>query len=177
MSEIIYYVATSLDGFIATPDGGVRWLSPFENTGEDYGYQRFYGSVDGLVMGSKTYEQVLAIGEWPYPHKPCWVFSKRSFKTQEPEVTIFSGEPCDFKEEIIKHGLLRVWLVGGGKLASSFRAERLITEYIISIIPIFLCGGISLFAPKGSLEKIKMVDPKFYPNGIVQLRYIKEDGL
>jgi dihydrofolate reductase len=69
VTEIIYYVAASLDGYIAMPDGGVDWLSPYNTANEDYGYSAFYGSVDALIEGSRTYEQVLGFGEWPHPGK------------------------------------------------------------------------------------------------------------
>jgi dihydrofolate reductase len=58
--EIIYYVAASLDGFIATPDGGPE----------------FYASVDAVVLGPKTYQQCLGFPQWPYPGKRCWIFSR-----------------------------------------------------------------------------------------------------
>jgi len=63
--EIIYYVAASLDGFIATPDGGIDWLKPFEGTGEDYGYGGFYASIEAVLLGRVTYEQCLQFSEWP----------------------------------------------------------------------------------------------------------------
>jgi len=171
VAKIIYYVATSLDGYIATPDGGVAWLSSFENSEEDYGYKEFYGSVDALIFGSKTYEKTLTLGEWPYPNKPCWVFSKRSIQINQPEVNLISQGLSDFLKEILKRKLRRVWLVGGGKLAASFKAEGLITEYIISIIPVLLGGGVPLFGSPGPMEKLERVEYKSYPNGVVQLRY------
>ncbi len=66
MTEVVYYVAMSLDGCIATADGGVEWLAPFESGGEDRGYVDFYSSIDSLLMGSRTYEQILSFGDWPY---------------------------------------------------------------------------------------------------------------
>ena len=79
--EIVYYVAASLDGFIATADGGIDWLRPFENTGEDYGYGEFYASIEAVLMGRKTYEKSLEFPEWPYSGKPYWVLSKANGKT------------------------------------------------------------------------------------------------
>ena len=76
--EVVYYVACSVDGLIATPDGGLDWLTPFESSSEDYGYAAFYDSIDSVLVGSRTFEQSLTFGGWPYPGKPAWVFSARS---------------------------------------------------------------------------------------------------
>ena len=81
--EIIYYVAASLDGLIATPDGGIDWLKPFEGGAEDYGYGEFYASIEAVLLGRATYETALRFPEWPYPGKPYWVFS-RSNGTDPP---------------------------------------------------------------------------------------------
>jgi dihydrofolate reductase len=186
MSEIVYYVATSLDGYIATPDGGIAWLAPFEATGEDYGYAAFYASVDALLLGSRTYEQVVTFGPWPYPGKPCWVFSRQSLAPTQPEVTVTAGSPREAAAELEARGIHRAWLVGGGQLAAAFRAEALITEYIVSIIPVILGAGIPLFAAPlpdflGSWEASKilpagealtLVEEEAFRNGVVQLRYL-----
>ena len=131
--EIIYYVAASLDGFIATPEGGIDWLKPYEGTGEDYGYGEFYASVEAVLLGRATYEQSLQFPEWPYAGKPYWVFSRATGNT-----------PGSVIAEMQARGLRRAWLVGGGKLAAAFRAERLISEHIVSIVPVLLGRGISL---------------------------------
>jgi dihydrofolate reductase len=171
--EIIYYVAASLDGYIATSDGGIDWLSAYNTEGEDYGYSDFYQSVDALVEGSKTYEQVLSFGEWPHPGKPCWVFTRRRLEVTQPEVTLTSGIPADVVAELHKRGLRRVWLVGGAQLAAGFRAHGLIDEYIVSIIPTVLGSGIPLFGSSGPKEDLKLVECKPYPSGLVQLRYLR----
>ena len=77
MAEIVYGVATSLDGFIAPPDGGSDWLSGLLRAGEDYGFAEFMGSVGAVLMGSRTYEQSLGHGGGGSSGKPCYVFSSR----------------------------------------------------------------------------------------------------
>src|SRR5204862_6351491 len=67
MPEIVYYVATSLDGYIATADGGVDWLAPFQRAGEERGASGLESSVDALLLGSHTYEFALKLGYWPSP--------------------------------------------------------------------------------------------------------------
>ena len=64
MPTFILYIATSINGYIARSNGSIDWLTEFETSTEDYGYAEFYGSIDALVMGSKSYEQVLDFGEW-----------------------------------------------------------------------------------------------------------------
>jgi dihydrofolate reductase len=169
--EIIYYAAASLDGHIATADGGIAWLAPFEATGEDYGYAAFYASVDALLLGSRTYEQVLTFGEWPYADKPCWVFSRRPLEPARSEVIVTPRTPGEVVAELDARGMRRAWLVGGGQLAAAFRAEALISEYIVAIIPVILGSGISLFGSAGPEQKLGLIEHKSYSNGVVQMRY------
>jgi len=69
------YIATSLDGFIATPDGGLDWLSEIPNPEQsDYGFTRFLNGIDAIVMGRKTFQTVLTFNSWPY-NKPVFVLS------------------------------------------------------------------------------------------------------
>lgn len=173
MAEIIYYVAVSLDGYMAPHDGKVDWLSPYNSGGEDYGFREFYDGVDALVEGSKTYEQALGFGQWPHPGKPCWVFTSRRFEVKQPEVRLTSGTPSEVVAQLSACGIRRVWLVGGAHLAASFRASGLITEYVLSVIPVFLGAGIPLFATNGPKENLKLVESKSYPTGLVQLRYLR----
>lgn len=173
MVEIVYYAAASLDGFIATPDGAVDWLPPVEAEGEDYGYYDFYASVDAVLMGSATYEQILHHAAWPYAGKPCWVFSRqrRAANSGNADVNFTAAPPERIAEEIEGLGLKRAWIVGGGKLAAAFRERGLITTYGIGIVPTILGGGIPLLAARGPLEKLTLTGCQAYPDGAVMLWY------
>ena len=162
--EIIYYVAASLDGFIATPEGGIDWLKPFEGTGEDYGYGEFYATIEAVLLGRVTYDQCLQFPEWPYAGKPYWVFSRAEGKNA-------GNTPASVVAEMKARGLRRAWLVGGGKLAAAFRAERLITQHIVSIVPALLGAGIPLFDGPGPRDELRLLGSRSYPSGIVQVRY------
>jgi len=173
--EVIYYVAASVDGYIATMDGGIEWLAPFEGTGEDYGYAQFYDSVEAVLLGRRTYETSLAFDEWPYPGKPCWVFSHGNIRSLSTDVIRTARAPVEVMDHIGKSGLKRVWLAGGGALAASFRAEGLITEYIITIVPVVLGAGVPLFADPGPPQRLQLVEEKSYPKGLVQIRYVRAE--
>jgi dihydrofolate reductase len=174
--EIVYYVAASLDGFIATPDGGIEWLKPFEGGAEDYGYAEFYASVDCVLLGRRTYEQCLRFPEWPYPGKPCWIFSRTLTDMSEAAVRFMGEAPSKAVKYIEADGFKRAWLAGGGKLAAAFRAEDLITEYIVSVIPVLLGAGIPLFDGPGAKQGLRLAGTRSYDSGVVQLRYLKPAG-
>lgn len=108
--------------------------------------------------------------------KPCWVVTNRKFESKPPEVQFTSITPAALIHHLSTLGHKRVWLVGGSKLASSFRVAGLITEYILSVIPVFLGAGRPLFAGDGPVEKLRLVDTKTYSSGLVQVRYVQADS-
>jgi dihydrofolate reductase len=171
MTEVVYYFAASVDGYIATPDGGVEWLARFESAGEDYGYSDFYASIDSVLLGRKTYEQSLTFGPWPYPGKPCWVFTHRKVEPAAADVRMTSSSPLEVVTDLQRKGYERSWLVGGAELAGAFRKTKLISEYVVSIIPIILGNGIPMLALHGSVDRLELVETRPFPNGLVQLRY------
>jgi dihydrofolate reductase len=171
--HIVYYVASSVDGFIGPLDGSLKWLTPFEGGAEDYGYAKFYASVDSVLLGRRTYEQSLGFGKWPYEGKRCWVFSRQKLGAPPPDVTVTMDSPRDVVRQMESAGLRRAWLVGGGELAGAFRAEGLIAEYIISVIPVMLGKGIALFGGNGAHEALTLVESQRFATGIVQLRYVR----
>lgn len=169
--DIVYYVAASLDGFIATPNGGIDWLASVESPETDYGYAEFYAGIDAVLLGRRTCEQALGFDAWPYPDRPAWVFSRREQETPVDGVTVTAASPGEVAAELAARGVRRAWLVGGAALAASFRDERLISEYVVSVIPMLLGGGIPLLAPGGAAEELRLIETQSYPTGVVQLRY------
>src|SRR5207237_9893467 len=88
MFEVIYYVASSLDGYIAAADGSVDWLSRFHTGGEDHGAGDLEASVDALLLGSHTYEFALKLAQWPSPGKPSSVLTRRELRILHPSITL-----------------------------------------------------------------------------------------
>jgi dihydrofolate reductase len=172
MVEVVYHVASSLDGYIATADGSVDWLSHFHTAGEDHTACELHASIDALLLGSHTYEFALQLGDWPSPDKPSWVFSKRALRVLHPSITVTSQSPGEVVRHLGARGLRRAWLMGGGKLAASFHTDGLISQYIISVFPILLGKGIPFFAPHSHPEdKLRFVGAKPFKSGVVQLMY------
>ncbi len=172
MIEVTYYVAISLDGYIATREGGLDWLDCAQAEGEDYGYESFFASVDALAMGRATYDTVQQFGFWPYGEKPCWVWTHRPVDSAEAAVRQTAESPQAVVAAAEAEGLSHLWLVGGGQLATAFRDAGLITRIIISVIPTILGSGLPLFAGVETSEVLALEECQRYETGVVQMTYV-----
>lgn len=168
------YIATSLDGYIARPDGDIDWLHQWPDIGDDYGYAAFMSSVDGLVIGRGTFEKILSFGRWPY-EKPVVVLSRTLDPAAVPadradRVRIWDVEPRQAVAMLQQQGWARAY-VDGGQLIQSFLAEGLIEDITITRIPILLGAGRPLFGPLAQDIVLTHFDTTTYPSGFVQSRY------
>ncbi|NCS87952.1 MAG: deaminase [Ignavibacteria bacterium CG2_30_36_16] len=171
--KITLYIAASLDGYIARSNGELDLLSIVEKKDEDYGYKKFYDSVDSIVMGRKTYDFCKDLQEWPYEGKDVFVFTNRQLSPNKKDIFFVKVGVREFVEELDNRGLNHLWLVGGGELVRLFVNYNLIDEYIISLLPIFLGEGTPLFPAPFKEQKIKLMSLKAYDTGLVQLIYQK----
>jgi len=171
MENITIYIASSLDGYIARKNGSVDWLSVVDGSGSDYGYHAFYDSVDALIMGSKTYQQVLDFGEWPYPGKPSYIFTRQALKSSRDDVIFVSEDPLYVIRKLEAQGMKRIWMVGGAEIIASFIKSGLIDEYIISIVPILLGEGIPLFKAPLPEMNLEVIESTLYSSGLLQVHY------
>jgi dihydrofolate reductase len=184
VSSIQYYVASSLDGFIAESDDTLAWLIDYQGSYEggdaqstEGSYESFYEDVGALVMGSATYEFVLAEiekgGGWPYMDEPTWVLSSRELPVPDgADVRVVNARVADLHDELMAAaGERNLWVVGGGNVVSQFADEGLLDELIVTLVPVVLGEGKPLFdrrLPGGPLE-LRGVRP--FANGMVELRY------
>ncbi|MEW6548000.1 MAG: dihydrofolate reductase family protein [Spirochaetota bacterium] len=145
------YIACSLDGFIAKPDGDIDWLTSIPNpTNDEYGYSQFIRIIDGIVMGRKTFEKVESFPEWPYS-KPVFVLSNSMNVVPDrlkDKVWILSGKPKDIIDQLNARGMRNIY-VDGGKTIQAFLKEGLIDEMIITTIAKILGDGVPLFGSIG----------------------------
>lgn len=144
--KITYSAATSLDGFIARENGDVSWLDEMNIDASETGLEEFFSSIDGLVMGRNTYDFVFNYGSWPYEVKPTWVCTHSNLQPLDGANLIVVDDIDDVVSGAATRGIEHLWLVGGGRLASSFLEKGLITNVIIAEMPITLEVGIPLFA-------------------------------
>lgn len=144
--HVILYLAQSLDGFIAEPDGSTAWLGKLNASAADDAYQRFYASIDTVLMGRKTYQRALRLaGSYPYSDKESYVFSTTLHDTDDP-TTVVAGNVPEFVRKLKDKKGKDIWLVGGADIFTELLQAGLIDELIITIAPVLLSDGISLVA-------------------------------
>ena len=170
------FIATSLDGFIATSDGRVDWLNEITNPDQsDFGFVEFNSGIDALVMGRNTFEQVLTFGSWPYD-KPVFVLSDSL--TEIPEAVadkaeIVNGELHELINGLNERGFENLY-IDGGRTIQSFLKEDLIDEMIITTVPILLGDGIPLFGKLTHIMKFKHTKTEILNDSLVMSHYTRE---
>jgi dihydrofolate reductase len=171
--KVILYIAMSLDGYIAGPGDNLDFLSLVEKGGEDYGYHEFISTVDTVILGRKTYDKILSFGI-PFPHndKQTYVITRNKRPGQE-NLAFYSGNLNSLIETIQTKPGKHIFIDGGAELANELMKEDLIDEYILSVIPIFLGKGISLFKDGRPEHKLILIKSSNFEKGLVQLHYAR----
>ena len=164
MRKIVVYVASSLDGYIARENGDVDWLPEPSVSG----YDAFYKSVDTVIMGKTTYEQVLTFGSYPYKNKKSFVFS-RTNRDNDDNVE-FVSDIAKFVDDDFPGAGKNIWLVGGSQIIASFLKQRAIDEIIITVIPVLLGKGIPLFMNLKKETKLELIKTEKFGQ-LVDLHY------
>lgn len=173
--KISVFIATSLDGFIARKDGSIDWLNSVSATvpkEEDGGFRVFMESVDVLVMGRNTFEQVLTFGEWPYGEKRVIVMSSKKIEIPDhlsKTVSSSSESPVQVVGRLSAQGAKHLY-IDGGLTIQRFLQVGLIHEITITLTPIVLGEGKPLFGHMGKDIVLSHINTRSF-SGFVQVKY------
>lgn len=173
MPRIVLHAAVSLDGYIATPGGGLDWL-PQPEDGEDYGFGAFLERVGALRMGRLTYDLVRSFGAWPYGERPTFVLSRRPPDDEAPPAVRFTqADPARVATEAEEAAQAAdVWIVGGGVTARAFLEAGLVTHVHLAVVPVLLGDGI----PQFSRTALRLEAAEPHADGVVNLHYAVESA-
>jgi len=169
--KVTYYVASSIDGFIAKEDGDVSWLEELGIVMEETGYDEFYATVDALVMGRKTYDMIVSFGEWPYGDKPVWICTSGNVVPMAGSNIQVGNTPEEVYQSANDMNIKHLWLVGGGSIASSFLEKKLLTNISLSLMPIILGKGIKLFGELATDVFLGKQHVESAKSGMLQIEY------
>lgn len=170
------FIATSLDGYIAGPDGGMDWLEEANRSvtpGEDCGYSRFMADVDVLVMGRNTFEHVLKFDSWPYGSMPVIVLSNGgvTLPSNIPSgVSVSKERPKELVTRLAHRGAKKIY-VDGGQTIQRFFAAGLIDDITLTVIPVMLGAGKPLFGSLPARVDLEHEHTQAFEFGFVQSRY------
>lgn len=174
--SITLHVVSSLDGFIAKKDNSVSWL---DNPGNIYEAgvslseeeaAAFVRTIDCYVLGSRTYEHALELG-WPYGDTPAVVVTRREWPASRKNVEFYSGDLKTLVDVKLAARYRNIWLVGGAKLCQSFLKLDLVDKVTLTIAPVLLGEGLSLFGDSLREKRWNLNNVVAYKNGFVELSY------
>lgn len=161
----------SLDGYIATKNNSLEFLSLVEQEGEDYGYNDFVKSVDAVIIGRKTYEKVIAMGyEYPHTDKDVYILT-RTAKPSIDNFKFYTEDLTQLVSDLKSKPGKNIYCDGGAEIANELIKNNLVDEFIISVIPILLGDGIKLFNDGRPEQKLQLVSTKQFNKGLTQLHY------
>lgn len=170
--ELIAFIAVSLDGYIARPDGGLDWL-PEPGTGvDDCGFSALLEQVDTLVMGRRTFEQAIAFGEWPYGALPVVVVSRqwRRLPSAAPPTARLATDLTALVASLAGERVKRVY-VDGGQIIRQCLQAGLLTEITVTTVPVVLGEGIALFDTTCRGARLAVTHTRRCGPGLSQTRY------
>ena len=164
------FVGTSVDGFIARPNGDLDFLP---EDCEPHGYDEFIASVDAIVIGRNTFEKVLTFGAWPYGDKRVVVLSSRHIDLSVVNggvVEQMAGPPAEIVSQLAASGARHLYIDGGITIQRFLRAG-LVLRLIITRVPVLIGQGIPLFGTLPRDVRLRHVATQHYPSGLVKSEY------
>lgn len=167
--KFIVYAAVSADGYIARADGSVDWLNRRPHTAGDYGYSKFVGSCDAVIIGRKTYDFALSFGQKSFPGLKAYVFTHRPLDIEEVEFV--SGDLGAFARKLRAAKGKNVWICGGAEIIGQLLDAGQIDELSIHVIPTLIGEGIPLIAPRHRDIELELLGTKAFDDGVVHLHY------
>lgn len=174
MTSTQYYVAGSVDGFIADRHGGLEWLLQFGFEEYTESYEAFLAEVGVVVMGAATYEFVIGEGgEWSYPDQVSWVLTNRLLPVVEGgDIRFGRGDIRALHAEwVAAAGGKNVWIVGGGKVAAQVADAGLLDEVILTTMPVVLGAGTPLLPVAATSAVLEATGTHVYPSGAIERTY------
>ena len=170
--KVIVHIATSADGYIARPDGDLEWLTSRPAPAGFYGMNAFMQTVDTKVLGRRTYESSLRLGEKFDANDRHIVFSRRPRPTNVPPGVEFVSEaPAALVSRLRAEPGKDIWLMGGGEIIASFLDDQAIDEFAVSVVPVFIGDGIPLIARRHRHTGLELLSSERFKDGVVQNHY------
>lgn len=164
------FIGVSVDGFIARPDGDLKWLTEKDLPFADSGYYEFIDTIDALIMGRTTYETVIEMEEWFYT-KPVFVLSTTlDPATIERDDVSVHRSIDDVLAAFGGAGHTNAY-VDGGATIQGFMRSGLIDTMTLSYSPVLIGSGARLFGELDADVELEVISTATLPANFVQTKY------
>jgi dihydrofolate reductase len=171
--KLCLFIAMSLDGYIAKPDGDISFLDEMNQEGEDYGYATYIETVDTVILGRKTYDKILSMGnESFYGDRDVYVLT-RTLRKNSGKITFYSDDLKELVTTLKSKSGKNIYCDGGAEIIQQLLQAELIDELTVSVIPVLLGNGIRLFDGIYPEQKLTLLESKSFPKGLTQLHYAR----
>ncbi|TSE01066.1 dihydrofolate reductase [Skermania sp. ID1734] len=192
MRKLTYYVASTIDGFIAAEDGSVDFFPVGGDHGpaitsqypetlptkvrEARGIDSPNITFDTVLMGRKTHDFGVKTGTVsPYAHLRQFVVSTTMLESPDPAIEMINDDPLERVRELKKdRSGLGIWLCGGGELAHHLLPE--IDQIFLKLYPVVLGGGRGLFGNAGGLPepvRFRVSTSRVFDDGVAFIKYVR----
>ena len=168
MAQILGYIATSLDGYIADARGGVGWLDTFQNL--ESGYDAFFAGIRTVVLGRKTYDQALDFG-WPYGGRRGLVVTSRPVDGAPDGVTPWHDGVTALIDRLRALEDGDVWVVGGAQLQQAMLEAGAIDRLDMFTVPVTLGDGVPLFPRSECRLRFELITAEALQGGLLRASY------
>jgi dihydrofolate reductase len=176
MRRVRYSVASSLDGYIAGPNGEFDWIMP----NPEFDFAAHFAQFDTALIGRRTFQLMFEHGKPTLPGMKNYIFSRTLRPSDIPKSSILSTTPEQTVRELCNQAATGkdIWLFGGGELFRTLLAAHLVDTIELSLIPVLLGAGtplagsgMPLLPPFGKRVPLELKEHKVYKNGTVALTY------
>ncbi len=166
------FIATSLDGYIARPDGSIDWLPAPDPAIGDYGYEAFMTTIDAVVLGRHTYDTVRGFGAWPYGERRVVVLS-RGAPEIPPELArrVSTASSPQAALDALRAADCHHAYVDGGLAVQAFLRDGLLDDITLSTVPVLLGAGRPLFGVLSADVRLVHQSTQAFATGLVQSTY------
>lgn len=176
MKKIVYYVASSLDGYIAGKNDDI---SQFVMQGKGVEkYQSDLAKFDTVIMGRRTYEFGYQYGLMPgqpaYPHMKHYIFSNTLVLENLSKTVLIEKLNIENVKDIRQNAKTDIYLCGGGQFAGWLLENDMIDQLKLKLNPIVLGGGIKLFGGSSANQNWVLTDKESFSDGLQILTYDKK---
>jgi len=185
MRNLIFFMHTSLDGFVAGPNGEMNWIHVDDDMFDFVATMT--DKADTALYGRVTYDMMQSYwptaGEQPNASKhdkehSAWykkvskiVLSKTITEKGLENTTVISDQLADNINKIKKLDGKNILIFGSPSASHSLMSHGLVDEFWLFVNPVLIGKGMPLFKDVTETIKLKLIETKTFSSGVIALHY------